>query len=102
MSVYHLKLDTEDPTSIIDITYILKHSDLFRDLELDETRFMDSNFYGSDFRRARFGRAVLKDADLSTAYFQGAILTGANLRKARLNGVKITPKQLSEIIIVGE
>lgn len=102
MSVYHLKLDTEDPSSISNIIYILKQLVLFRDLELDETSFMGSNFIRSDFRRARFGHATLKGADLSTAYFQGAILAGANLQKAHLDAVKITPKQLSEIIIVDE
>ena len=102
MSVYSMKLDTEDPNSINDIIYILKHSDLFRDLELDEIRFTRSNFNHSDFRYTSFRRATLKGADLRGACFQGAMLEGANLRKAHLNGVKITPKQLSEIIIVDE
>jgi uncharacterized protein YjbI with pentapeptide repeats len=51
--------------------------------------------------------AYLRDADLRWADLRGADLNGANLDGAYLTGanlwrVRITPKQLSQIIIVDE
>lgn len=62
---------------------------------------------GADLEEAYFGEsnlhcAMFENADLSGATFWGANLTNANFRGANFRGVCLTPKQLSEIIVVDE
>lgn len=83
------------------IKMLIKHDLLTR------ASLRGANLSGVDFNDANLSGAglsgvILKDACLYDANLSGAILNGAFLRGADLWGVRITPKQLSQIIIVDE
>lgn len=74
---------------------------------LEGADLYQADLEGADLEDAYFGEANLncamfENADLGGATFWGANLSNANFRGANFTGVCLTPKQLSEIIVVDE
>ena len=97
MSVYQITIDTEDKESVQKVIDLMIKRGLLKGIN-----FEGADLFQADLKGASLYAAYLAEADLSLSTLRDANLFGADLTGATLEKVKITPKQLSEIIIVDE
>jgi uncharacterized protein YjbI with pentapeptide repeats len=84
-----------------DVTFIECRADIaqFQFARLERVRFERCQMRSAFFNGAKLAKTVFEQCDLSEADFSQSDVTGSDLRRSRIEGIRIAPDQLRDVIV---